>query len=552
MSYNILKTDGSTLTQIIDGSIDQVSTDLTLIGKNSSSYGVFINDNFVHLLENFANISEPNYPITGQLWFDTTENRLKVYDGTSFKVSGGTIVSNSVPSGIAQGDIWIDSSRQQLYFNDGIATVLAGPLYSSAQGISGFEVSDILDINQVSHTIVYLYVAQTLLGIFSKDAFVPGSAIPGFTGNIQVGFNVGNFPGVKFHAPVTQADTLLGDDLSPKLASNFVSTTDTLGSSMKGTLSIQNNTPLVLGANANSQISVNTSIFQIDSNTANQNFAIRLLNTGAPKAGLFINATNEFVGIYNEDPTATLDVGGDVVIQGALTVKGDITAVNQTVINIEDKIITLGTTATPTDATADGGGIELAGATTKSLLWDSTNTAWTSSENFNLVAGKAYQINGFEVITSNSLGSVINSAPGLTSVGSLTTLTAGNLYVSGDTIAYVNAIQADGDIVLNPKGTGSVNVSGATVIGVGSPVYNTDAANKLYVDNKVKSAPLTTSLVTTGLTNINIASTYLSKIFPSSEHSEATICRAVCTDGAVTDIRVFELLSGTWVYQTTL
>ena len=63
MSYTIQKTDGQTLVQIIDGDIDQTSTDLTLIGKNASTYGVFINENFLHLLENFADVSAPNNPI---------------------------------------------------------------------------------------------------------------------------------------------------------------------------------------------------------------------------------------------------------------------------------------------------------------------------------------------------------------------------------------------------------------------------------------------------------------------------------------------------------
>mgnify|MGYP003348881638 CR=1 FL=1 len=54
MSYIINKTDGVVLTEIIDGVVDQTVTDITLIGKNSTSYGEFVNENFVHMLENFA------------------------------------------------------------------------------------------------------------------------------------------------------------------------------------------------------------------------------------------------------------------------------------------------------------------------------------------------------------------------------------------------------------------------------------------------------------------------------------------------------------------
>jgi hypothetical protein len=80
--------------------------------------------------------------------------------------------------------LWIDDVRQQLYFNDGISTKLAGPLYTAQQGITGFTVEDILDTNLLSHTIVYLYVAQTLIGIFSKSAFTPQSAISGMPESI--------------------------------------------------------------------------------------------------------------------------------------------------------------------------------------------------------------------------------------------------------------------------------------------------------------------------------------------------------------------------------
>ena len=74
MTYKINKTDGSLLTEIIDSAIDTTATDLALIGKNVTGYGEYLNENFVKLLENFASTSEPNNPITGQIWFDVSEN----------------------------------------------------------------------------------------------------------------------------------------------------------------------------------------------------------------------------------------------------------------------------------------------------------------------------------------------------------------------------------------------------------------------------------------------------------------------------------------------
>lgn len=552
MSYIINKTDGSTLTEIVDGTIDQTSTDLTLIGKNSSSYGEFLNENLVHLLENFASPSAPNYPIQGQLWYDTTEGRLKVYDGTTFKVSGGTVVSNTAPSTITAGDIWIDSARQQLYFNDGTANILAGPQYTAQQGISGFNVVDIIDTNSISHTVLLMYIGQVLVGIFSKSSFTPATPIAGYTGNVEIGFNVSSYPGFKFRVPVTQADTLLAADQTLKTAESFLSATDDQTLAV-GTITIQNSTPLILGGSSQTEVRVSDAAIQLNSNVTNQNFQINLLNQNGFLSALTIDATNQRTGLYVSSPTATLDVGGDALIRGALTVTGNITAVNQTEINIEDVLISLGKTANPSNDTADGGGflVEAGSDIDKTFRWikntgaDATG-AWTSSEHINIAAGKSYHVNGFSVLSQTELGVTVASAPGLTSIGTLSMLQVDNININNGTISYVNSQQTDGNIVIAPKGAGVIDVSGAVVSNVGTPVSNSDAANLETVTLAVRSAPLGLSANTVGLSDEQVALSIIEKIYPVAEHEAETKCRLWSID--TNTAKLYSKRNGVWAF----
>jgi len=550
MSYTILKTDGSALTSVVDGTIDQLATDLTLIGKNFSGFGVFINDNFVRLLENFSNTVEPNNPIQGQLWYDTAENRLKVYNGMQFVVSGGTITSSTPPSNLAAGDLWIDNVREQLYFNDGIATMLAGPIYSAQQGLSGFTVEDILDSNNISRTVVYLFVAQTLLGVFSKVSFTPKEQISGMPAILNVGFTASSLSNFVFDTVATKANALVSAEGVLKTAENFVSTND--NSQSTGTLSIQNSTPLKLGTGSDSELYVTSSLFNIKSNRADQNFQIQTKTASSQPIAFFINGSTSKVGILTQNPETTLDVNGDLTVQGNLTVKGSTLTVNSTTLTVTDKNIELGKIASPSDVLADGGGITLKGSTDKTFNWIDSTDSWTSSEHINLASGKTYKINNLDVITASSLGSSIIAAPGLQTIGALTSVVAGNIGIATNIISYVNPVMGNGNVVIKPKGTGSVDVSSATITSLAAPQNLTDAANKDYVDKRIQLASVALSLTTTGLTNSQIATTYLSKVFPSAEHQPDTICRVVCTDGGAVTIRQFQLLSGIWTYQFNL
>ena len=123
--------------------------------------------------------------------------------------------------------------------------------------------------------------------------------------------------------------------------------------------------------------------------------------------------------------------GTNLTLSGDLTVQGSTTTVSSATLEVTDKNIEIGKVSTPTDVTADGGGITLKGATDKTINWIDSTDNWTSSEGWDLVSGKSYHINNTSVLNSTTLGSgVVNSS--LTSVGTLTGLVVqGELDVHG-------------------------------------------------------------------------------------------------------------------------
>jgi hypothetical protein len=152
-------------------------------------------------------------------------------------------------------------------------------------------------------------------------------------------------------------------------------------------------------------------------------------STGALKVsgGAGIGGAVRIGGLINVSGSATvggtLAVTGDTTITGNLTVNGTTTNINTTNLVVEDKNIVIADVATPTDTTADGAGITVKGATDKTLNWVDATDAWTSSEDFNLLTGKQYEIAGTSVLTATTLGSgVVNSS--LTSLGTVTSLVA--------------------------------------------------------------------------------------------------------------------------------
>ena len=195
MSYIINKTDGGILTTILDGTTS-TSTGLTLIGRNYTSYGDAQNENFVKLLENFADIIPPTEsslaltPLTGTLWYDTGNKLLKVYNGTNFVPVSQQYSSSTIPTATNAGDQWWDTTNKQLFIWNGSEWLLIGPQHTIGQGLSGTVVEIVTDTAFVDHVVVKTYTNNNLISVTSYDqTFTPSPTISGFT-TISQGINL--------------------------------------------------------------------------------------------------------------------------------------------------------------------------------------------------------------------------------------------------------------------------------------------------------------------------------------------------------------------------
>lgn len=124
------------------------------------------------------------------------------------------------------------------------------------------------------------------------------------------------------------------------------------------------------------------------------------LTTGSSSFDL-LNTTATTVNFAGA--ATTLNIGnasGTVTIAGNLTVEGTTTTINSTVITVDDINFILGDIASPSDSTANGGGLTLKGLTDKTWNWVSSTSAWTSSEHIDLAAGKVLKVAGTQVLSA--------------------------------------------------------------------------------------------------------------------------------------------------------
>ena len=311
MAYTINLTDGQIFATVADGAID-TSSSMTLVGKNYAGYGAFLDENFIHLLENGSNTTPPGAPLTGQLWWDKTNNLLKVYNGSVFKTISAATSSSTAPTSNVTGDLWYDTSNQLLKVWTGTQWLTVGPSVVSGTGVQAATIYD----GVTNHSVVEFYVAGQLMAILSKDnQFQPANAIAGFS-VVNPGFQLSSLSaGYLLNGTATNSQAL------NSLSSNSFVRSD-VNTSTTGTLAVLNNAGLTVGNNQDFKASVTGANVTLSNQTSNGNLYLQVNQGGSPINAIVINGSTGVVSI----PSLSGNIaGGNVTVTNLINAGGNTT-----------------------------------------------------------------------------------------------------------------------------------------------------------------------------------------------------------------------------------
>jgi len=327
MAYKINNTFGTLLVTLADGTIDTTTTDLTLIGKGYAGFGEKLNENLIKLLENFNNTSAPNNKIQGQLWFDQTNKRLNVYDGTKFKPAGGPTNSPTQPANAVLGDAWFDTTSKQYYVYDGSTWTLIGPTTVAGSGVTQVFAETVEDNTGTNRTILKLVANDAVVGIVSNLAFTPSSSVTAGAALISAGYSSvaqgiqlsSSVTSAKFRGTATDSDSLGGVAAANYLRSNANDTTS-------GTLGVLNDSGVTIGAGSDITMTLSSDDFTIAQTTQDKDIIFTVNDGGTTKEALRIKGSTGRI---------------EHLRVGDITVDGTNTIINTSTLSVEDNIIEL-------------------------------------------------------------------------------------------------------------------------------------------------------------------------------------------------------------------
>lgn len=328
MAYQVRFTDQTVNSplQVEDNTVNQ-STSLDFPGRNLTGYGQTVAENFLHLLENFADKSPPDNPITGQLYYNTNEgiNQLELYNGTNWVAAGGLKKGTDFPdtANSIAGDLFSNTATGELYFYTGGGWILIGP-ETPASNRTGVLREIILDGNGEAQNVVSLYAEGVRLAIVSQAEFVPNPLLEGFS-TIGKGLTLNaNYSTLKGIADSAAAFTISGLRVP---AENFLRSD--ASSVTNQDIIIKSEKGLTVGPESQLKLTSDGNIAVITQNTPNASLDIRVNNNGSLTPVIRVDS-NQRVGINNVSPQETLDVVGSGLFSGQLRINETIDASSPT------------------------------------------------------------------------------------------------------------------------------------------------------------------------------------------------------------------------------
>ena len=367
MAYTINKTDGTIVTTITDGTVDN-TTSLQLFGKSYSGFGEGLNENLVKLLENAASTAAPTAPLKGELWFDTTTNQLKVYDGTSFKPTGGSKSSSSQPTSSSAGDLWHDTANDQVSVYTGSAWLLVGPVYTSGQTLSGFKIETLASAGG-NKVVSSMYAGNTRVAILSKETFTPSVTQTGFA-SIKAGLTLNSTLSAVFDGTNTQASNI---DVSS--TTNTSSTIIAGGNFLRadaadtttGTLTVDTDSGIIVGDAQELSITVSSNDVTIAQTSQDKDLKFTVNDGGVTKTPLQLTGADGGV-----------DITGDLTIVGNLNVSGAYNYTSSDIVQHSDTFLKVNAGNSEADA---GLIVETSDTDDARLFYDVSENYWSAGQN---------------------------------------------------------------------------------------------------------------------------------------------------------------------------